>query len=69
MKLSYYIKKLQEIEKRHPNAVMVFEVADGVFKKVCYTPTEGHFKQGDGILTDSEFSTKEKDEVNSVCIN
>jgi len=69
MKLSYYIKKLQELEKTYPNAVMVFE-ENGEFKKVKYTPTEGYFTQGDGVITESKFSTNyDKYEVNAVSIN
>lgn len=68
MKLNYYIKKLQEIEKRYPNALLVFEEG-GEFKKVKYTPTEGFFKAGNEPFEAASFSTRESDGVNAVSLN
>lgn len=69
MKLNYYIRKLQELEKHYPSAIVVFEKGDGTFKKVEYTPTAGYFKQGDGLFEDSVFSTSDKYEVNAIAVN
>ena len=67
MKLSYYIKKLQEIEKDYPNAIVIYssDSEGNFFSKVEFAPTIGRFEN-------EEFDTDplaNGDEPNAVCIN
>lgn len=67
MKLSHYIRKLQEIEKEFPDAKCIYQ-HKGEYFKVGNVPTEGEFKE-DGLTWDEEFKTGTTAKINSVLIN
>ena len=58
MKLSNYIAQLQEIEKKYPNAEMIYAADDegNRFSKIKYEPCYGYFDGNDF-------------KVNAVCVN
>ena len=68
MTLKTYIKKLQELEEKHPNAKVIYSIDDegNGFGLVHHEPCAGHFKDG-------EFSDVKDNyldgEINAVCIN
>lgn len=70
MKLKDYIQSLQKLEKKYPNAIVIYSTDDegNSFNKVTYTPTVGYFNKVDG-----EFITNETDDrylkPNAICIN
>jgi hypothetical protein len=65
MKLKDYITKLQEIEKRYPNAEMIYASDDegNRFSRISYEPCYGYFNNGKFENDGNMFK------VNAVCVN
>ena len=71
MKLSEYIKRLQELKKEHGNVEVIYSMDDegNGFQKVHYHPTAGIFEPD--RLGRGEFMTPDMTDkkVNVVCVN
>ena len=64
MKLKEYIKKLEKIAKKNPNALVITSSDDegNDFHEVVFDPTLGNFK-------DREFDPESGEKPNAVCLN
>jgi len=77
MTLKEYIKELQKIAKKYPDAVVVYskdEEGNG-FNEVFYPPSIGNFSKfnnfcgGDFVCDDGTKEYAEKSKNNAVCLN
>lgn len=72
MKLSEYIKYLQELKKEHGNVEVIYAADDegNGYQKVFYKPTAGVFKER-GPLGQGNFETPNMtdEKINVVCVN
>lgn len=68
MTLKTYIKKLQELEEKHPNAKVIYSIDDegNGFSSIHHDPCAGNFR--DGEFTNGELS-EEGLKINAICIN
>jgi hypothetical protein len=67
MTIKQYIKQLQLIAKKYPDAELVYSVDEegNAFDTVDFWPVPGHFDAGEGAFnTDTEGK-----KVNAVCVN
>lgn len=70
MKLSTYIKKLQELQRKYPEDLDVIYSCDeegNRYDTVFFYPTPGHLDKFNEFCNDNEMSSKQK--VNCICIN
>ena len=70
MKLNKYIKGLQEIAKKYPNATVITasDEEGNNFSEVEFAPTPGHFSDGD-FYSDEEDMKEQDLKINAVCVN
>ena len=75
MKLREYIENLREFVKENPEALDMDVITSkddegNGYNHIYYSPTKGHFDGDDFIPAgDLEEYGKDKNEVNSVCLN
>ncbi len=74
MKLKHYIKELEKLANKYPEAILVCSSDNegNSFNKVYYTPTVGLFNQEDQSFYpegNHDDINEDKDHVRSICIN
>jgi len=70
MKLSEYIKKLQQYEKEYGHLKVIYSVDDegNDFKNVIYSPSLGYY-DGEEYTFEEEDEDYFHEDVNCICIN